>query len=96
MSTRATITPSNTVRCSSGQISTEVKGERVMLSLSSGKYYSLNPVGVRVWELIAESILVSALVDRLAEEYAADRTKIEADVIQLLSGLAAAGLVDVS
>ena len=51
------------------QVWCELAGEAVILNLKSGVYYGLSPVGARVWSLIQEPKIVSAVLDMLLEEY---------------------------
>jgi hypothetical protein len=73
----------------------ELDGEVVMLSIQTGKYYSLDTVGSRVWELIAEPKSVRAVCEELVKEYEVDLATCEADVLAFLDKLAADDLVRV-
>ena len=57
--------------------------------------YSLNGPAARVWELIEEPTLVRDVCDRLGEEFDVDRTICAGDVIELLTELQGASLIDV-
>jgi hypothetical protein len=52
-----------------GNIVSDMDGEKVMLNVSSGKYFNLGQVGGRIWELLVEPASVSQLVETLTEEY---------------------------
>jgi coenzyme PQQ synthesis protein D (PqqD) len=67
--------------------------ETVLLSVGSGKYYTLNEVGTRVWDLLAEDVPVSEVVRRIAEEYDAPAGVIERDVAALIDSLSEARLL---
>jgi hypothetical protein len=77
------------------QVSTEMGKERVLLHLTSGKYYSLNKVGARVWALLAEPVSIAQICDVLSTEYAVERARLEADVKSLVTKLCAAGFAEV-
>lgn len=64
-----------------------------MLDLASGTYFGLDPVGARLWQLLAEGRTVAEACEVLAGEYDASREQIESDVDLLVTELAANGLV---
>jgi trimethylamine:corrinoid methyltransferase-like protein len=71
----------------------ELAGESVVLDLSSGRYFGMNAVGTRVWQLIGQGERVDALLRAVVAEYQADAPTIERDVLALLDDLATRGLV---
>lgn len=77
------------------QVSVDLDGEAVILGLADGVYYGLDPVGARVWELIAQPRSVAELRDAVVAEWDVDAPTAEADLLALLADLAARGLVDV-
>lgn len=87
--------PEIIVECKAGILAQEVHGEMVLLDLESENYFGLNETGARVWVLLQEGRALPDLFERLAEEFNADRARMEADVLSLISQLAEAGLVDV-
>jgi hypothetical protein len=78
-----------------GQVSSDLGGEVVILSLEDGIYYGLDEVGARVWSLIQTPTAVSSIRDVILEEYDVDAPQCERDLLALLDGLAAHGLVEV-
>jgi hypothetical protein len=66
----------------------------VVFHLESGEYYSLDPVGSRIWELCDGGNSVSQIVDNLCKEYDSPRHDVEVDVLQLLGELEKEGLID--
>lgn len=77
------------------QISCGLGTEAAILQLDSGKYFSLNPVGARVWQLLACPKSVSELLATLLAEYEVPADRCRADLLALLQKLHAAGLVEV-
>jgi coenzyme PQQ synthesis protein D (PqqD) len=77
------------------QVSCTLAGESVILNLSRGMYYSLDPVGARVWALIQEPRTLAELRDTLSNEYDVDVDDLETDLRDLLRELDAYGLIDV-
>jgi len=50
-------------------IAADMKGETVMMSISTGKYHSVNSVGSRIWELLETPSSANQLVETLLSEY---------------------------
>lgn len=69
--------------------------EQAILQLDSGKYFGLNPVGARVWQLAAEPRKVSEILATLLAEYEVPADRCRADLFALLQKLQAAGLIEV-
>ena len=86
---------SSIVRQSEGQVSAAIDGEVVMMSVERGGYYGLDEVGSWIWALIEQPMEVSALCDRLLEEYEVERAACESDVIKFLEELVEQGVVEV-
>jgi hypothetical protein len=70
-------------------------GEKVMFSVSTGKYYSLGSIGGRIWELIGSPIGVGRLVDELTAEFAVERPECERQVRKFLRSLKRESLIEV-
>ena len=77
------------------QVSCDLAGEAAMLQLESGVYYTLNRVGARVWTLVQQPVRVTALRDQLLAEYDVAPDRLEADLFDLLTRLAAERLIEV-
>jgi hypothetical protein len=78
------------------QASCRLEDEVAIVQLKAGIYYGLDPVGARIWELIATPRSVRAVRDALLTEYAVDSERCEGDLLQLLQTMVDAGLVEVS
>ena len=65
----------------------DIDGETVMMSVENGKYYGLDDIGSRIWELIERPVKVSDLIDTLLERFDVDRETCERDVLKFLNGL---------
>lgn len=70
-----------------------VGDELLMMSAAEGKYFNLNDVGTRIWELLAEPASVEGLVTALTNEYAVDAATARAQVLEFLSALRTRGLL---
>jgi hypothetical protein len=77
-------------------LSAEVDGEAVLMNVEKGFYFGLDDIGSDVWRRLEQPVGIAALAAALAEDYDGDPAVIEADVIALLSDMAANGLVEVS
>jgi hypothetical protein len=68
-------------------------GELVVLDLKSNAYFGLDEIGARIWSEFAQGFDIDTTVIRLAEEYDAPRSEIDADVRELAEKLVEAGLL---
>jgi hypothetical protein len=71
----------------------EIDNEVVALSIAQGTCYGLNPVGSRIWNLLATPIQIRDLNAMLVAEYEVDPAVCERQVLDLLEELRAEGLV---
>jgi len=67
--------------------------EMVLLDFERGVYYGLNPVGARVWELLAEGKTAEEIISTLTDEFDALECDVKGDVAALMDDLVANGLV---
>lgn len=81
---------------SADQVSTELQGEVVILNVKEGKYYNLNPVGSRIWQMIEQPASAETIVNAILEEYNVERQRCEEDVCKILLAMQASGLVDIT
>lgn len=70
-----------------GVLRQEVSGSVILFHMDSGRYYALNEVGTRAWELCDGSRTLSEIVDVLAGEYEAPQQMIHEDITMLFSDL---------
>ncbi len=50
-------------------VATEMDGSLMMMSIELGKYFELNPVSKRIWELLETPVSLSGICDVLLKEY---------------------------
>jgi hypothetical protein len=81
------------VRVSDDVVVRELDGEAIILNLSSGVYFGLDPVGTRMWQLIGQLARLQDVVDAMRDEYDAPIEKLEHDLLQLVFELTENGLV---
>lgn len=57
------------LRRADGLLSAAVNDELLMMSVEHGKYFNLNAVGARIWELLETPTTLDGLVAALTAEY---------------------------
>ena len=72
----------------------DLDGEAVILHLGSGTYFGMNAVGTRIWQLIERHGRLEDVLDALCQEYEAGRDELQHDLLDLVSRLAEAHLVE--
>lgn len=72
----------------------EVDGDRVLMSSVDYKYFGLVGTGAIVWDRIDGTISLGDLIRGLADEYSADVAVVERDVLEFVSALDSAGLLE--
>ncbi|MBD3276229.1 MAG: lasso peptide biosynthesis PqqD family chaperone [Candidatus Marinimicrobia bacterium] len=77
------------------QVSSELDGESVILSLENGVYYGLDEVGAFIWERVQQPVEVSQLIEAVLSEYDVAREECTKDVLNLLGELQENGLIQV-
>ncbi len=73
----------------------ELSGEAVLLNLTTGKYYGLDEVGTRMWQLILDQAKLESAYKILLDEYEVDEEQLASDLIHLIDSLAEQGLISV-
>lgn len=68
-------------------------GEAVLLDLAGERYFGLNKVGTRIWQLLGETSSLEDIQSRLCTEFDASSERIRQDLVTLLGQLSAAGLI---
>jgi len=84
------------IRQSREPVAVDVDGGVVMMSIAREKYYSLDGVGGRIWELVREPRSIGALCLQLSTEFDVDPAVCRADVEEFVTRLLEEGLVEVS
>ncbi len=76
-----------------GVVSQAVEGEAVLLDISSGKYFALNPVGSRIWELCDGTRSTDEVVAAICAVFEVDEEVARADLAEILDELRAEQLL---
>jgi hypothetical protein len=88
-----TVTLDTRVVAGTGQVSTQLGNETVILGGAKGMYFGLNTVGARVWELLTKPTDVRSIVAVIVSEYDAPEQAITDDVLKLIADFVEHGLV---
>lgn len=83
------------VRIPDSVLSQNLQGEQVLLNLDSGVYWGLNPIGTRIWQLLIEQNRLDTILKTLLDEYAVTEGRLREDLRDIITRLAANGLVEV-
>jgi hypothetical protein len=67
--------------------------ESVMLSISASRYYGLNSVGTRIWELLETPMTVAQICARLCGEFEVEAQHCQTAVLKFANELMRNGLV---
>ncbi len=86
MNTKRTLRPGNVLTHS-------IDGETVILNLDNEKYFTLDAVATRFWEVVLEHGHGSEALEVLLEEYEVDRTTLVADMDRWVEETVALGLL---
>lgn len=89
------LTLASSVRIRDDVLSRDLQGEQVILDLSSGVYFGLDPVGTRIWHLVQEYQPLQKVLDSLLEEYEVTEVQCTQDLLHLVTQMVEKGLVEV-
>ena len=81
------LTAQSLVARSPEQVSADLDGKTVLLSVENGEYYNMNAVGSRIWSLLEKPITVAELVIHLTEEFEIDAEICQQEAITFLEQL---------
>ncbi len=71
----------------------EIGGETVLLNLQSEHYFGLDPIGTRIWQVLAETSSPASVVQCLITEFDVAEAQLRGDVLRLIGELVESGLV---
>ena len=92
-STNISIQPSFRVARSDAIIAAEIDESVVMMDVEKGRYYELNAVGARIWDLVEASPRVAQVCGAVTAEYEVSRTMCSEEVRLFLERLCDLGVV---
>ena len=76
------------VRVGEDTVFRELAGEAVLLQLEAGMYYGLDPVGTRLWQLLAERGKLRDVFEAAQQEFDVDADTLQHDLLELVATLA--------
>lgn len=85
-----------TIKVPQHVVSRKVAQELVILDVKSGKYFGLDPVGARFWEILLAGDTFGRAVEQMNAEFDVDQQRLSSDMEKLLSDLQGAGLIVVT
>lgn len=71
----------------SEMLSSDMDGDVVMMSIEDGEYYSIDPTGARIWDLLKEPVKVGDICTRLLTEYDVGPEQCQKEMIAFLNKL---------
>ena len=74
-------------------ISGRLHDELVMMDISKGKYFSLNPVATHIWDMLEAPYSLDELCDKLVDEYEVDPVTCRKEVEAHLNEMQKLGLI---
>lgn len=83
----AEVTLDTVARIPDDTVFRELDGEAVLLQVAAGMYYGLDPVGTRLWQLIAERGSLRDVHTAALAEYDVDASVLERDLLDLVRAL---------
>jgi hypothetical protein len=89
------ITEQSIVKMAEGLAVADLGGEAVILDSNTGRYYGLNEVGLRIFQITSEPRVVYELVAELLGEFDVQEDKLRSDVITFLDSMVDRRLVEV-
>ena len=95
-SVMANLSLTSTVCHTPSQVAADVAGETVLMSLERSRCYGLGGIGSEIWSKLVSPVRVADLIEEFNGRYEAAPGVIERDVLQMLTQLAAEGLIKVS
>ena len=72
-----------------------VDEELVILDLTSGTYFGLNPVGAQIWQFLSAGKTLAETCKAMVENYDVSPSEIERDVVHLINELLSKNLVQI-
>ena len=78
---------------SSAVVAREVGGEMMLMDLESGTYFGLDPVGMRIWQLLEEGQSTAQMLEQLEREFDVTPEQLGQDISTLLQTLSEHNLV---
>ena len=89
------VTLTDKVSVSKDVLASEVENEIVLLNQATGKYFTLDDVGTRMWKLIVQHGQLAPVKQALLAEYDVEAQQLEQDLLTLTDKLVANALLQI-
>ena len=70
--------------------------EWVLLHVGTGDYYTINEVGVKIFQHARKEVVIEELIDDLFDQYDVGREKLEKDARKFIQEMCQFGLISIS
>lgn len=74
-------------------VASKLHDEIIMIDVTLGKYFAMNPIASDIWELIESPKSIEQITSVLMEKYEVDQQTCEQDVIQFIEELRTLNLI---
>ena len=92
-----TVSLDSQVRVRADVLFQELHGEAVLLSLNTGVYFGLDPVGTRIWKLMEDrDQSLRDVLNAMLDEYEVTAERCSDDLLKLIDRMLTNGLVEVN
>jgi hypothetical protein len=89
------ITVESTVKVAKDVIFQDLEGEAVLLNMQTEFYFGLDPMGTKIWHLLAENGKVKTVAAKLLDEYDITEDQLQSHLSDFLERLRSNGLIEV-
>ncbi|HEX7055607.1 MAG TPA: lasso peptide biosynthesis PqqD family chaperone [Bacilli bacterium] len=89
------INPDDLVVQAKDLLVSNMDGEKVMMSIQSGKYYNLGRTGGAIWDMMESPVAVRKLLDNLTETYDIDAETCKEQLLDFLRNLLREHLIQI-
>lgn len=90
------ISVQSTVTVAPGLTAAHLGDEAVLLDANSGRYYGLNELGARIFDLAKNTASVEEIKEALLQEYKVEAARLEADLLAFLREMEQKKLIHVT
>ena len=73
----------------------EIDDETILLDIQSGKYFGLDPVGTRMWQLLRQHGALRPVYEIVLSEYEVAPERLETDLLALTETMIEKGLAKI-
>lgn len=87
MNTTHAVTIDSIITQANDQVSTDLDGEVILMSIKQGNYFGFDKILSRIWALIEKPISVADLCHELMEEYDVEKKRCETDILEVINNL---------